>query len=1139
MLALVFVTAIGLVIGFVLTYVETSFKYAATARTDRAELYAADGAMEAAIARVQAGEPCGDYEPPAINGVNVAVTCEPAPRPPPPPPELAPSPTNAILTLGPQGFHQLEGSDDVVVRGDVFSHSVVTNSSTTANLTVQGGVAAVGECSDRIITTPEPSSIRCSNRPPAADPADGPDPAYPSDLSGVPFPKRQGVPNCVTDSPNGWLVPLTSGYYDDAIALSRLTNDPTCAGKVVWFQPGVYYFDFNFSSTGTTCDQDPNLCTWQIGDPEVNVVGGQPLGWDPDLTARPTINLPGGCLRDEEGVQLIFGGQSRVEQTAGKVELCPRTASDRPPITLYGLDQGAAPERRVTKQPATVSMSTGFVTPENARAVAEEPRRLTADAALTSLLAGPTVPPPAPASLTLTEFDIGDVPEGSRVAEVRLRVVHRETGDVGGLKATVRSKDGVVSGSPFSVPRCAEPDPEVYCDFPIPLGQLSPAVMSSLSVTYEASPADPPIIDPLTGTATPKTGTESLDGIVLDVRFTRPALEALSGCLVQPYDPTASPATGCALFKTSGDRSLLSIGGTVYAPTGAVDLDLVGPSAPVLNRGIITSSLRIKAAAAYDGPLVALPEINTKRALLALRDGVFQRAGSGKTLIRGDVFSQSVVDNDSTAPLVVQGKVAAVGTCTGPIESDLKRCQDETDGPASPTEGTDPVFPPAVEIVPDRPVLPACGQDPVIALQPGYYDDASALSSLTTGGACQGKVVWMIPGVYYFDFNFGSSGLSCAEDASLCTWTIDDATLNVVGGEIPKKADGSRSWDEDATARPEVNIPGGCTDESGVQLIFGGESRLHQKAGNVELCPYRKSKLAPAISLYGLARGTAHEQARSFSPTASSGVVNFSNPPHAYEINEEPTRLTADSTSPALTTSGTITVSGFAPEPGDRFVPEGGRFVSASLRIAHRETALSGLQTVTVADAAGNPLTSATLARCTDFCEQRIPLPGITTDQLPGIKATYQVALTGVGPVIENLDGIELEVRSTPPSFQALSGCLVASPGCALVKAEGAGSKLVLNGTVYAPTATLEFDLEKLSTPIVNDGIIAGAARLKIQPSACYTGPVISHLDAQFPSELPEPGRVFTACIDQSPVLRARVTFTETPPTVRSWSVLR
>lgn len=1153
-LALVFVTVIGMLIGFVLAYVETSYKYAAVTRANRGELYAADGTVERAIARVQAGGPCGDYPPPQappaqaaptqINGVKVDVTCEPAPRPPPPPVEPAPSPPQAILTLGTspvEGLH-VAGTSPVGVRGDVFSHAGVE---ATTPLTVQGDLAAVGDCTGSITA----AKLRCSNKPDKADPASAADPGYLSDLPVVPA--HRVIPACPDDR---WLVTFQPGYYDDAVALSGLSAG-ACPGRVLWFTPGVYYFDFNFSSTGSTCDSDANLCTWHIDDAAVNVVGGNPRGWDPvpgPLSERPIIDLPGGCRNDDDGVQLVFGGQSRVAQTAGKVDLCPRPGRALPPITLYGLKGGVANAATVTQRTTTASSGNpGFLTPDNARDVDERPARRTSDAALSALpppppLVPPPPPPGPPPSLMLAGFS--GVPDGSRVGSVTLRVAHRETGEVGGLKATVTAAGSPVAGSPFTVTPCPDPTSTAYCEQVLNLGRLPAEKLPKISVTYEASPAAAPLLitDP------PKVGTESLDGIVLDVGYTAPTLEKLDGCLTGPYDP-ASPGS-CAVLKTSGAQSGLAIGGTVYAPTAAVDLNLAGVKASVLNRGIITASLRLTVAAdpAYLGPVVALPDVHPKRAILSLRqsgEGIAQTTGSGRTLVRGDVFSQTDVANQSTAPLTVQGTVAAVGACTGVIEVQVppapqgastpppKRCQNVGSAPPR-AAGADPVYPAAVDVVPARQAVPATCK-PVVALKPGYYDDAVALSQLTNGG-CPGAVIWLKPGPYYFDFNFAGTGPTCDADPTLCTWTISDPNVNVVGGTVPKKADGSAVWDETSTQRPHVDIPGGCrasgdpNDIPGVQLIFGGQSRVAQTAGNVELCPFRESHLAPAIPLYGLARGEAHEQARSFPATTTDANVGFANPANAHRINEEPTRLTADVTAAALA-AGSISLRGFAPT-----VPEGSRFASASLRIAHRETALTGVQTVTVVGSDGTPLTATPIQACASFCEERIPLPGITSlAQLTGIRATYQVTLSGLGPVTENLDGIELEVRSTPPSFEALSGCLVAEGGCALVKTSGAATKLVLNGTVYTPTTALDLDLTGVSSPIVNDGVIAGSTRLTIHPSACYSGPAISHLDAQFPSDPPEAGVVFTACIRGTPVLRARVIFG--PPAaarVESWSVL-
>lgn len=1110
LLALAFVTAVGLLIAFVLTFVETSFKYSDVARTNRNELYAADGAMEAAIARLQTSGRCVEQPTTTTNDVAVDISCESAPRPPGGPVEPAPSPAHAILTLGKdpvEGFHQIAGSGPIAVRGDVFSHSVIANES-DSRLQVEGAVSAVGNCTGDI----QASSLQCLNKPGGgADPTEAADPRYPSDLTVVP--ERRTVPTC---PPVNWLVELEPGYYDDGLGLTQLTNG-ACPGRVLWFKPGVYYFDFNFTSADRTCNAVPNPCLWKITDDAVNVVGGAPRLWSEDdsPTLRPSIEFPGGCLTDKPGVQFVFGGQSRVEQTAGEVELCPRPGRALPPIAVYGLTAGTpASPRAVTLSGAVVENGVpGFLNADNARNVNEQPARLTADAALSSVA-------PAPASLTLREFP--GVPKGSRVTALGLRVIHRETGDIEALTASVSIPGVSLTGGPLAVTLCK--DAVAYCDHSLDLLARVPPHMRptlseklpAMSVAYQASLA------PGEG----KLGTASLDGIVLEVTYVPPSLQALGGCLVQPYDPARAAPASCALLKAS-EQSSLAIGGTVYAPKAAVDLDLAGVDAPVLSRGIITASLRVKAATApsYFGPVVALPEVHAKRAVLTLRpeggEGVLQVAQSGRVVMRGDVFSQSDVDNDSTAPMRVEGRVAAVGACTGPIEADpppepsstdpAMRCAD-SDPPAR-SEGADPVFP-SEEVVPThRPAPLTCD------LQPGYYDDAGELSRLT-GGACQ--LVSLSPGVYYFDFNFASTGVGCAADAARCTWTVSDPAVRVVGGTLVGQGN---------------DIPGACNTADprvGVQLVFGGESRLHLAAGRMELCPLSSRGLAPAIPLYGLARGTASEHARSF-PSVIGASTNFSNPGNASRINEEPVRLTADATA-AVATTATITVGNYAAA-----VPEGSRFGAAALRIAHRESALGGLQTVTVTDADGRLLTSQPVPGCATFCETRVHLPGITSPaQLAGIRATYQVTLAGGGTPTENLDGIELEVRYTPPSFRALSGCLIERPGCALIKTEAA-SKLVLNGTVYAPTASLDFAHDALSAPVVSDGIVAGTIRMNIKPSPCYTGPAIAHVDAQSAVSIAEPGFVLTACIRGTAVLRVRVTMEGLPPkaVVRSWSVLR
>lgn len=90
----------------------------------------------------------------------------------------------------------------------------------------------------------------------------------------------------------------------------------------------------------------------------------------------------------------------------------------------------------------------------------------------------------------------------------------------------------------------------------------------------------------------------------------------------------------------------------------------------------------------------------------------------------------------------------------------------------------------------------------VVTFQPGYYDDAQALTSLMSGAGsnpCKGSVWWFTPGVYYFDFHNSSNPLLGGSDV----WTVNDGQL--IAG-IPTNAAGA------VLAKPAnpSTVPGAC-----------------------------------------------------------------------------------------------------------------------------------------------------------------------------------------------------------------------------------------------------------------------------------------------------------------------------------------
>jgi hypothetical protein len=138
---------------------------------------------------------------------------------------------------------------------------------------------------------------------------------------------------------------------------------------------------------------------------------------------------------------------------------------------------------------------------------------------------------------------------------------------------------------------------------------------------------------------------------------------------------------------------------------------------------------------------------------------------------------------------------------------------------------------------------PSCpGTNKYLALTPGTYRDASALSALTDG-ACPGLVLHLLPGDYYFGFT---------QTGTAARWVISDPTVDVVGGT--PKGWTAGPW----TTRPTMPTIGACrtafdpTPSSGVLLVFGAQSQMSVTAAhNVELCAI-PSGAGRADAVFGL-----------------------------------------------------------------------------------------------------------------------------------------------------------------------------------------------------------------------------------------------------------------------------------------------
>lgn len=588
--ALVFLSLFGVAVASLLGFAETSFRATIAVRGQRADAYAADGAVDGAINRVRSsleegrdpilGLGCTDTSVPS-NGLTVTVACQgksgsgvstganPLSKP-----------KHAILTLGTSGSEvgiEQKSNATLKIHGDVFSNSTIENNGGAGSVTaVDGVVSALGACTGSGAITSTSPPLRCSNTGGGAIPADGVDPNYPPASPTPPAPAA--VPSC----PASKIVTFTPGTYTDAGALNSLFA--SCSGALYHFPAaatgtGVYYFDFRGSGAHL----------WTIQDENANVVGGTPNGWAP-APPRPAVPAPGGCKTESDpganhGVQFVFGGDSRFELKSGTVELCaePNVASQQ--IAFYGPESGSAVPVSLTQVPAGWGSVVRFTNPQNA---------LVVDGLLTSdaLLNGPN----PLGSITLNTFAPA-IPAATIVTGATLRVAHGEssTSQIGTVTATVTPG----TGPPIAV--SPSEGTLLHTDsFDLMALGLSPnpSALTGLTVTYDA-------------TRVSGSPIAQLDGIALDITYETLVYRAESGCIVTG----GYPGTGCAVIDASGTKSALIFQGTVYVPAAAVDVKINNASMKVFGRGIICRILGIHVtpSAAYSGDTAFLPD-NTARA---------------------------------------------------------------------------------------------------------------------------------------------------------------------------------------------------------------------------------------------------------------------------------------------------------------------------------------------------------------------------------------------------------------------------------------------------------------------------------------------------------------------------------------------
>ncbi|MEV4138580.1 prepilin-type N-terminal cleavage/methylation domain-containing protein [Dactylosporangium sp. NPDC049742] len=417
-----------------------------------------------------------------------------------------------------------------------------------------------------------------------------------------------------------------------------------------------------------------------------------------------------------------------------------------------------------------------------------------------------------------------------------------------------------------------------------------------------------------------------------------------------------------------------------------------------------------------------------------------QQPNNAEFKVHGTVFSNST-GNIASGKLDADGSpLYARGACTGTIvNTPTKACG--LGGAANPL-GDDPGYAPATSAAPARRTLPACTTpSSIVTFQPGTYDDAAGLSAMMAGNsACKNSIWWFRPGTYYFDFRNSGTDRNPLLSNAANVWTIDDGSL--VAG-TPVALDGTVI----AAPRAKVEMPGMCanpiTDGAavGVQFIFGGDSRLAVKAGQVEICGSYSSN-RPPVAVYGLNSGTAVTTTltgatalRPGTVTAAGGFGATATPANLRETGDN---LAASWKAGKTNDSTTLTVSGFAPATP---VPAGSVLKGANLRITHRHTNTGNTDSFT-ASLTPSGATGAVIGTVTGrtgsatYQTSVIPLDTAATGELA--KAVTAGTFTGATLALasslrtnndtQDIDAIQLELSYQAPAFRAGTGCVTATP---------------------------------------------------------------------------------------------------------------
>lgn len=498
----------------------------------------------------------------------------------------------------------------------------------------------------------------------------------------------------------------------------------------------------------------------------------------------------------------------------------------------------------------------------------------------------------------------------------------------------------------------------------------------------------------------------------------------------------------------------------------------------------------------------AVPITNANKpgnAILTLGTGgeagfTFKTNGSsGAFRVRGGVWSNSTIVRDNNGVLESTESIRAHGGCSpvAAMSAPIVSCSAAT--------VPDPDYRSDIELagtgVPALQTPPAGCASGTATLQPGYYDDATKLNALTPNGG-GGCLVHLLPGAYYFDFHNNAGGFDLSTTGSAAhVWNVNSGT--VVGG----------------TLTSDTSVPGRCVNPiddvtaQGVQLVFGGDSRIVvDKGAQMEVCAsYRSNR--PPIAVYGQRTGTATSTTlagpsaltTSGTPTVTAGTftgataANLQTADGNQTTNANLAVWTRGNTGPS-TQTGSITMTGFAPATA---LPKGTILTGARLKVTHRST--GGPNAFTLTPSAGTGLSSHTLPARANLTTDDVDLSGVggwaalqrSVHDHGFSGATLKLDASLGKSQTAQLDAARLELTYALPALRGQTSTVATPAGQPVVKALGNSTLFYVQGTTYVPLASVDLSLNNIAESVFRFGVIARSLTVFETASFSYPGAVI------------------------------------------------